>query len=249
MRIDDLSRYPVKGLSAESLSSAHLEPCEAIAWDRAFALAQGDSGFDPARPTFLPKNRFMCLMKNASIAKIQARFFPASGTLTLASPTTTLEENALTEPGRARIAAWLTTFLGPEARGTPIFHHVPGHVFGDERRPVVSLLNLASLASLEAACGAPRDPRRFRANITLADTPAWTEFDWIGRQIRAGTAILKITKRTDRCPATQVNPDTAERDANPMAELRAAFGHADLGVHAEIIVAGRIEPGDRIELL
>lgn len=246
MRVEAVMRYPVKGLSGEPLEAADLKPSQAIAWDRAFALAQGDSGFDPERPAHLSKVRFMCLMKNAGIARIASRFAPETGMLALETAGERCEENALDAGGRARIAAWLTRFLGAEARGTPVFHHVPGHVFGDQRRPVVSLMNLASITALEATCGAVRDPRRFRANVLFTGAPAWSEFGWLGRTIRIGSAELRVTKRTDRCPATEVNPDTGERDAAPMRELKSAFGHIDLGVHAEVVIAGRIAPGDAI---
>ena len=49
MRIEYLYRYPVKGLTAEALESAEVEAGGCIPWDRSFALAQGNSGFDPRR--------------------------------------------------------------------------------------------------------------------------------------------------------------------------------------------------------
>ena len=49
MRIEYLYRYPVKGLTAEALEQAEVETGGAIPWDRAFALAHGDSGFDPGQ--------------------------------------------------------------------------------------------------------------------------------------------------------------------------------------------------------
>ena len=55
MRIEYLYRYPVKGLTAEALDEAEVEAGQAIPWDRAFALAHGDAGFDPANPSWLPK--------------------------------------------------------------------------------------------------------------------------------------------------------------------------------------------------
>ena len=42
MRIEYLYRYPVKGLTAEAMEQAEVEPGGAIPWDRAFALAHGD---------------------------------------------------------------------------------------------------------------------------------------------------------------------------------------------------------------
>jgi len=250
MRIERLYRYPVKGLTAEALEQAAVGPGGAIPWDRAFALAQGDAPFDPAAPVFLAKTNFMCLKANAGIARLRSSFEARSGRLTILAPDGNgVEADALTEAGRAQIAAFLAGFLGAEARGTPRFHHVPGHVFGDQRAPVVSLINTASLADYEAQVGARRHKRRFRANIWFTGAPAWQEFEWVGRTLQVGGATLRVTKRTVRCPATEVNPLTAERDADPINELRALYGHADLGIHATVIEGGRFALGDGIELL
>jgi uncharacterized protein YcbX len=250
MRIEYLYRYPVKGLSAEALEVAEVEAGGAIPWDRAFALAQGDAGFDPDRPEWLPKQNFMCQMENARAARLRAFFEPRSGTLTLRAPDGTgLTANALTQDGRARIGAFLAGFLDEEARGTPRFHHVPGHVFGDYRRPVVSLIGLPSVRDYETRMEARRHRRRFRANVWFSGAAPWAELEWVGRQVQLGGATLRVLKRIPRCPATEVNPITAERDARPVAELRALYGHADLGVYAEVVEGGRFAIGDAIELL
>ncbi len=250
MRVDHLYRYPVKGLTAEALEQTMLTPGEAIPWDRAFALAQGDAPFDPARPAFLPKQNFMCLMRNARIAGLRASFDPHTGRLDIAAPDgRAIAANALDPDGRARLAAFLTDFLAEEARGTPQLYHIPGHVFGDQRRPVVSLIGAASLAAYEAAIGAPRARMRFRANVWFSGAEPWAEFAWVGHDIQLGGARLRVTKDTTRCPATEVNPDTAQRDANPVQELRALYGHTSLGVHAEVIEGGRVAVGDAIALL
>ena len=250
MRIERLYRYPVKGLTAEALEQTSVEVGGAIPWDRAFALAQGDAPFDPAAPVFLAKTHFMCLQANAGIARLRASFNDRSGMLAILAPDgSSVEADALFASGQAKIAAFLTGFLGPEARGTPRFHHVPGHVFGDQRSPVISLINLASLADYEAKIGARRHKRRFRANIWFAGAAPWSEFEWVGREIQVGGARLRVTKRTVRCAATEVNPLTAERDADPIGELRAQYGHADLGVHAEVVEGGRFAMGDSIALL
>jgi hypothetical protein len=46
-----------------------------------------------------------------------------------------------------------------------------------------------------------------------------------------------------------VNPETAERDADPVAELRRRYDHIELGVHAEVLEGGRFAVGDSIEVL
>ncbi len=250
MRIEYLYRYPVKGLTAEAIEETRLEAGGAIPWDRAFALAQGDAGFDPAAPRWLPKSNFMCLMKNATIARLKASFDPRTGQLAIRAPDgSACIAQALTAEGRASVEEFLVRFLGPEARGTPRFHYVPGHLFCDQRHPVVSLINLASLADLERRVGAPRERMRFRANIYFCGLPAWRELEWVGSELAAGGVRLRVVKRITRCPATEVNPATGERDANPVAELAAAYGHRDLGIHAEVTAGGPIAVGDSIELM
>ncbi len=158
-------------------------------------------------------------------------------------------ENALSEAGREQIGAFLIEYLGEEARGAPAFHYIPGHSFCDQRGKVVSLINLASLRDYEARVGGRRHRRRFRANVWFSGTPAWSERAWVGQQIQLGGAVLRVVKPIVRCAATEVNPVTAERDVVPVEELRALYGHIELGVHAEVVEGGRFAVGDAMEVL
>ena len=250
MRIEYLYRYPVKGLTAEALESADVEPEGCIPWDRAFALAQGDAPFDPAAPAWLQKANFLCQMRNARAAALFSFFEPRTGMLAIRAPDgSAVVENALTAAGRERIGIFLTDYLGEEARGSPRFHYVPGHSFCDQRHKVVSLINLASLRDYEAKVGARRHRRRFRANVWFSGAAAWSERSWVGQQLQVGRAVLRVTRPITRCAATEVNPVTAERDVDTLAELRSLYGHIELGLHAEVVEGGRFGVGDAIELL
>jgi hypothetical protein len=55
-----------------------------------------------------------------------------------------------------------------------------------------------------------------------------------------------VTESAIRDGATAVNPETGERDADPVAELRALYGHAELGVLAEVVEGGRFAVGDSL---
>ena len=103
--------------------------------------------------------------------------------------------------------------------------------------------------TIEARVGARRHRRRFRANVWFTGAPAWSELDWVGQEIQLGGAVLRVVKGITRCPATEVNPETAERDADPVGELRRAYGHTDLGMYAEVMEGGQIALGDALELL
>ena len=250
MIVENLYRYPVKGLNAEALATVEVAPGRALPWDRTFALAQADSGFDPAAPAFLRKSNFMCLLKNAGIARLHASFDADRDRLTIRAPdgSDVIESPGRAE-GRAALGRFLTQYLGEDARGTPTFHYVPGHVFADDREPVVSLLSLSSLAAFERDVGAERAPLRFRSNLHLAGAAPWAEFDWIDRTLAIGAARFRVVKRTRRCDATQVNPATAERDADPVRELMRTYRHPDLGVLLRVVEGGRIAVGDTVTLL
>ena len=250
MRIETIYRYPVKGLTAEALEEVTLTPGQTLPEDRRFALAQGDAPFDTAAPGWLPKRNFGCLMVNARLALVHSAFDARTGNLLLRIPgEAPLLASTRTEEGRAAIAAALTAFLAEEARGTPRFVEAPGHSFTDNAKKVVSIIGLSSLHALEHVGGMALDPLRFRANVYVSGGSPWAEFDWIGQEIQLGQAKLRVVKRIVRCPATEVNPATGERDAEPPRWLRTHFRHIDLGVYAEVIEGGRVAVGDALEAL
>ena len=250
MRVERIYRYPVKGLSAEALEQVSLTEGQCLPHDRRFALAQGDAPFDAAAPAWLQKRHFGCLMANARLAALHTAFDARSGMLSIRPPQgAPLMEDTGTEAGRTAIAAFLTAFLAEEARGAPRFLEAPGHNFTDVARKAVSIIGLSSLHALEAAAGLALDPLRFRANVYVSGGAPWAEFDLLGQEIQLGGARLRVFKRIVRCPATEVNPETAERDAKPPQWLRQHFGHMDLGVYAEVIEGGRVAVGDALEPL
>lgn len=66
------------------------------------------------------------------------------------------------------------------------------------------MVNLRSVRDLEQKTGWDIDPLRFRANINYDGGAAWNEWDWVGKRVRCGSAILEIIEPTIRCPSTQV---------------------------------------------
>jgi uncharacterized protein YcbX len=250
MRVEHIYRYPVKGFSAEAMEEVTLTPGECLPEDRRFALAQADAPFDPSRPAWIRKTNFACLAANARIAKLHTAYDPHTGQLALRAPDgPPLVADVRTPTGRALVEDFVTAFLGDEARGRLRFSEAEGHRFTDIPEKSVSIISLASLAALERAHGMRLDPLRFRANIYVSGGAEWADFALMGQEIQLGTARLRVWKRIVRCSATEVNPETAERDAHPPRVLRQNFGHADLGVQAEVLEAGRVAIGDALQVL
>jgi uncharacterized protein YcbX len=247
--VNSLYRYPVKGLSPEPLTRAQLAKGETVPGDRLYAIENGPSGFDPQAPTYQPKARFLMLMRNERLARLRTRFDDVSHTLAIESDGREATRGDLrTVAGRAEVEAFFAKFCADELRGLPKILHAPGHSFSDVARKVVSIINLASVAALETAVGAPVHPLRFRGNVYVTGWPAWREFDLVGEEIAIGNgARLKIVKRIVRCAATNVDPDTGIRDLTIPETLMRTFGHADCGVYGEVVGGGEIAVGDDVK--
>jgi uncharacterized protein YcbX len=241
-------RYPVKGLSPEPLPRTELKPGQTVPFDRMYAIENGPSGFDPANPAYLPKQRFLMLMRNERLAELRTAFDNESHLLTIrAESREAARGNLRTPEGRAAIERFFEEHCADELRGPPKVLVADGHSFSDVAKKVVSIINLASVADLENATGAPVNPLRFRGNLYVEGWPAWCEFDLVGSEITVGDNVrLKIVKRIVRCAATEVDPDTGIRDLQIPRTLMKTYGHADCGIYGEVITGGTVAVGDTV---
>ena len=246
--ISRIHRYPVKGLSAESLERTTLVAGRCLAHDRRFALAHGSTRFEGA-PHWLPRKNFLMLARNARLAALETRFDPETEILTVARHGRAVARGKATDPtGRAVLEQFFAAYLGDDARGRPRLVETTGQPFSDMDKPWLSLINLASVGDLTRVVGTPVDPVRFRGNLVLDGAAPWAEFDWVGRQLAVGSARLRVVERIGRCKAPDVNPATAIRDTNLLLALSQGFGHTDMGVYAEVVTGGDVAVGDTVKI-
>jgi uncharacterized protein YcbX len=250
--IRNIYRYPVKGLSAELMAATMLMAGQTLPADRMYAIENGTSGFDPAAPAYFPKQRFLMLMRNERLARLETRLDEATHTLEVreGGSGSTVRGDLRTAEGRQRIEEFFARFCADELRGPPKILHAPGHSFSDVARKVVSIINLASVGAIETLIGAAVDPLRFRGNVYVEGWPAWGEFELLGKTIAIGADVrLRVIKRIERCAATNVDPATGIRDLNIPHSLLRACGHTDCGVYAEVVADGVIAAGDPIDIV
>jgi uncharacterized protein YcbX len=244
-----LYRYPVKGFSPEPLTSADIAIGGTMPFDRAYAVENGPSGFDPAAPSYLPKAYFLMLMKNERMAEFQTRFDDRTKVLgILRDGALQVEGSLATADGRAVIEAWLAENFRNELRGAPRILSAPGFSFSDVPEKVLHLVNLASVRALEEKLGRPVDPLRFRPNMLIDGLAPFGEFDWIGKGVRLPGLTLAGRQRTSRCAATNVDPKTGARDMQIPRFLDGQYGNEDFGIYLAADSAGRVAVGDPIEL-
>ena len=251
--VDSLYRYTVKGLSPEPLEGIDLVAGDGVPFDRLYALALADTVFDLEFPTAQPKTRFLMLLRDESLASVKTRFDPETHTLTVVQDGSVLLSEPMETPeGRSAIETFFEALVKP-AGGRPRLVSLPPARFTDVSviSPVlmnsISIINLASVRDLAERIGTSINPLRFRANIYIEGLVPWAEFDWIGREIAIGSVRFKPNRRTKRCGATEVNPDTAERDLRIPMLLRDHLGHVDCGIYAEVLSDGRIVPGSTVQ--
>lgn len=240
-----LYRHPVKGFTPERLGHAELTAGGPFPCDRMYAVENGPSGFDPAAPGFIPKQKFTVLASIPDVAKARTAYDEASATLTATAPGQPDFSGALSQDtGRTAFAAWLAELLGEEANGPLQVVSAGGHRFMDHPQGHVSIINLASVRDLEAKMGRPVDPLRFRGNVLVEGWPAWVDNAWAGRELMVGFARAKVFKPIVRCAATHVDPTTAERDMDVCKALFDHYGHMNLGIYVHVTDGGQIAVGD-----
>ncbi|HXA37508.1 MAG TPA: MOSC domain-containing protein [Phenylobacterium sp.] len=241
-------RHPVKGFTPEPLATVALAPGEGFPHDRIWAVENGPSGFDPAAPAFVPKQKFTVLAQIAKVAAARTRYDPETGVLHAAAPGASEFMGRLAEPAaRETFAAWLTGLLGEDVRGPLRVVAAPGeHRFTDHPLGQVSIVNLASVRDLSQRMGVELDPLRFRANLYVEGWPAWAENGWTGKAMMLGWAQAEVFKPIVRCAATHVDPTTAERDLDVTKALFDNYGHLFCGIYVRVTAAGAVGLGDAV---
>ena len=115
---------------------------------------------------------------------------------------------------------------------------------GPERFDVMPLL-VATDGSI-ARLGV--DSRRLRPNIIVAGVDGLDERTWPGRRLRMGGAIIAVAKLRRRCVMTTFEPDTQAQDLGVLRRIVKEFD-ARIALDCEVITAGELDIGDRVELL
>lgn len=245
-----IQRYPVKGLSAETLECVTLEPGKRLPGDRRFAIAHGGGINLGPSADWQPRDAFLMLARNERLALLEAHLDAASAVLTLSRGGKQVARGDLrTALGRTLVEQFLAAFMKAELRGAPKIVEAREGGFTDMSQAWISIVNLASVRDLESRIlRAPVDPIRFRANLYFDGIAPWRELDWVGRELELGTVRLRVTGRIPRCAATNVNPGTAMRDLNIPRALTTGIGHCDMGIFAEATSAGEIKRGDNVAI-
>lgn len=243
-RLSEIWRHPIKAIGRERVAQAVLEPGCSLPFDRHWAVAHERAQID---------SEWMSCRN----------FIRAAGSPALMAVSCTLDETTktirLTHPDRPDLVvqpeadpdaliAWLEPLV-TEGRPRPVsVHALPGRGYTDSGTAGVTIANAASHRAVEQRLGRPISRLRWRANLWFDGLAPWEEFDFLDRDIQIGSVRLHVYGRTERCRATEANPDTGRRDTDTLGALR-EWDHQDFTVKAKVIAPGTIAEGDTLEVL
>ena len=254
-KIKNIVRYPIKGLSGENLENITLEKNQVLPGDREFAFSRSHVTYDRNNPVYLRKTNFLALVKEEKLAKLETKFDTKTRKLTInLDNKVVINEILLKEENIKKVETFFQNYLNLGIDNKPKL--VQGikiqnnnnltHSFSDIPDKAVSIINLNTINELEKNIGKNINPSRFRANFLIDQGNPWEEFNWIGKKVSVGECVLEVFKRTQRCAATNVNPENAVRDINIPNEINTHYGHFDLGVYARVIKTGLVSISDKL---
>lgn len=246
--LQSIQIYPIKGLNAQPLTVAQLEPNKGIAGDRAYAIAVGNTEFDPEHPVHMGKLKFLMLMTSPKLAQLRLDMPPGSPVARIyKGQEQLLAADLSNEDGVQAFNACLETFMGDEGKKPFRLVTAPGHMFSDVREDCLSMLNLASVDALSKAMDLPLDPLRFRANLHVNGLDPWEERQWQpGHIIRINGCELEVMRPITRCAATSVDLATGQLDSDVPKSLSTLFGKNHMGLYVNVKTGGPIAVGNDV---
>lgn len=264
-----INRFPVKSCRGEAVDSAVVEPW-GLAGDRRWMVVDDEGTVITAREV----NRLVLLHPQITATGLRITA-PDLAPLEVPTPAPASQVpvaiwSSLLDavPAGPEADAWFSKALGRSARlvhlddprkrpTSPDFSEPGDRVSFADGYPllVATEESLAALNDVVLASSATgRDPlpmARFRPNVVVSGVAPWTEDDW--RRIRIGDAVFRAVKGCARCVLTTIDPETADREKEPVASLarvRRWDGATWFGVNLVPDTPGvTIRVGDDVEVL
>jgi len=131
LKIERISRFPIKGLSGEPLTSVSLRSGDGVPGDRLFGFTRYNSGFDPQHPEPLPKNHFVVLLNEAKLAGLKTKFDQKVELLEIVSDQKTHRFEMKTPAGCKSAELFLHSALCLSDKEPPVFVSSAPHRFTD----------------------------------------------------------------------------------------------------------------------
>jgi uncharacterized protein YcbX len=226
--VQELRRYPVKSMAAESLDAATAS-WHGLAGDRRWAFVRPGmerSGFP-----------WLTIREKPDLWRYEPRFLDPNdveGSKTMVRT----PDGADLEVADPELARRLGDGVRVIKQYSGVFDTFP-----------LSLLTIQSLEGLSGIVGESLAALRFRPNILIhaCESDSFPEDRWVGAILRIGALRCRVDKRDKRC--VMVNVDPADVGSNPdILRSIARERHACFGVYGSTVEPGEFCVGDPVFL-
>ena len=245
--IHSIHIFPIKGMQGFSQKKCLLQKNKLIKNDRQFALTQ-ISTTNHLTP-WLPKSQFKQLVNQPSLAKIRLQLVTKDPLIVRINDQD--EEFDLTcfNQGHAFAKTIETLSCSRENLNLKLVRSMNCGL-SDTRDQWVSVGATASAKKLIETFELDHSLFRFRLNIWLQTKLPFEEFSWLGRTGKIGDAELEFLSPVGRCNAINLSAETGISTDEPLPqEMRAKFGHSNLGVYARVKKTGTVNINDRLHFI
>lgn len=264
MTLSEIWVYPVKSLGGIRLTKAITEE-RGLQYDRRWMIIDQENVFITQRAHLKMALIDVALLEEG--LKIFLRADPDDFVLVPYEPVTALPvtvqvwddtAEALTVSDEAD--AWLSRQLdlnlrlvvmpdSTERKADPRYAQHNENVSFADGFPYL-VISQASLDDLNGRLAEPIEMRRFRPNFVITGTEAFAEDQW--KHITIGKLRFEVVKPCARCVLTTINPETAEKGAEPLKTLATYRRNGNkilFGQNVTARDAGEIKVGDRLTVL
>ena len=248
-------RYPIKGLNGEFMNTANLNSGSTISGDRKYAFAKFENDICEKSLIYMKKTNFLALVKEEKLSLLEPQINLKTNFLKLIYKNKEIFNGFLNNKNDIKklnlcLANFLNLNINKKPRLVTDKSDVKNdnkHSFSDIPDKALSFINLNTVNDFEVKIKQEVNYNRFRGNVIFSGIKAWEEFNWLGKIITIGGVKFEIFRKTKRCAATNVNPNTGLRDLNIPNQLQKIYGHYDLGVYGKVLNKGIIKINDEIK--
>lgn len=244
--VAEIWRHPLKAIGREQLEAVTLSVGEWLPNDRKWAVSHERSKLDGGWGV---KANFLRGVTEPALMAVTSSLDDTTGILTLVHPQAgQLTFSPDSSADTPRLLEWLENIWPAELPTPTGVYRATNAQLTDVPDAWISLNNVSSHRAVSDRVGQELSIHRWRGNIWLDGLGPWEEFEWVGKHIRIGGAVVKVEVPITRCKATMANPETGRRDVDTLAALR-SWDHQEFGVYAAVVEGGDVSAGDRVEVL
>ena len=196
MKLQSITRYPLKGFAGERLNKSSTQRFQTLQGDRQYALQYAERN-PPALEGWRPKKFFVQSVQTNLCSQIRVNWTSENVHFDYQGNGLAIDRNPFDGD---TLIEWIRS-LSPDLGQLTLETLTTG--FTDEREAYISLLNRSTVTAIAKATDTSDHPERYRGNLLIDGVGPFEELSWVGRTLQIGNATFEVVEPIVRCQATE----------------------------------------------